>query len=280
MLGTRGIWHNGWKAATEHGPLPSNLGNFDKDHWQLFHTDVDRAEAADLSEKHPDKVKELAALWMEEAKKYDVLPLNDLAILEFIKLEYRPPIPPSGRYVYYPDTTEVPEASSASTHGRSFKIFAEVEFGENAQGVIVAQGSRFGGYSLFVSGGELCFVYNFLGIAPEQRLSAGVPNAGKHIVGVAFDKQKHGTNGESVGKMTLYVDDKAVAQAPFRTMTGRYSLCGEGLCVGRDGGDPVSGQYNSQFPFTGGEVIKVTYDLADDQYIDLERKFAEAMARD
>jgi arylsulfatase len=280
MVGTRGIWHEGWKAATEHGPMPSNLGSFDKDHWQLFHTDVDRAEAVDLAESYPDKVKELAALWMDEAKKYNVLPLNDLSILEFIKLEYRPPVPPSGRYVYYPDTTEVPEASSASTHGRSFKILAEVECGENAQGVIVAQGSRFGGYSLFMSGGELCFVYNFLGIPPEQRLSAATPKKGKHIVGVAFEKEKHGKNGEALGKMTLYVDDEAVVQAPFRTMTGRYSLCGEGLCVGRDGGDPVSSKYKSQFQFTGGQVIKVTYDLADDQYVDVERKFAEALARD
>lgn len=280
MLGTRGIWQKGWKAVTEHGPMPSNLGNFDKDRWQLFHVDEDRAEAVDLADKHPEKVKELADLWMTEARKYDALPLNDMAILDFIKLEYHASIPESGRYVYYPDTTEVPEASSASTHGRSFKIFAEVEFTGDSQGVIVAQGSRFGGYSLFVKGGQLFWVYNFLGIPPEQRLVAEAPGLGKHVVGVEFAKSGQGEHGESVGTARLHVDDKVVAEGPMRTMTGRYSLCGEGLCVGYDGGDAVSSEYKPQFPFAGGRVIKVVYDLADDQYVDVERAFAAALARD
>jgi len=88
MLGTRGIWHKGWKASTEHGPMPSDIGNFDQDRWQLFHVDEDRAEAVDLADQHPDKVEQLKALWLEEAQKYDVLPLNDLAILKFMPLEY------------------------------------------------------------------------------------------------------------------------------------------------------------------------------------------------
>jgi arylsulfatase A-like enzyme len=61
MLGTRGVWHQGWKALTEHGPVPIGLGHFDQDHWQLFHTDVDRAEAHDLADQHPDKLEELKA---------------------------------------------------------------------------------------------------------------------------------------------------------------------------------------------------------------------------
>jgi len=280
MLGTRGIWHKGWKAATEHGPLPSNIGHFDKDRWQLFHTDEDRAEAVDLADQHPEKVKALAELWLAEAKKYNVLPLNDLSMFEFIKLEYHVAVPPSGRYVYYPNTTEVPEASVASTHGRSFKIFAEVEFTADSQGVILAQGSRFGGYSLFVKGGTLFFVYNFLGIPPEQRLVGAAPAPGKHIVGVEFAKEKQGEHGESVGTMTLFVDEQPVAKGPFRTMTGRYSLCGEGLCIGYDGGDAVSAEYKPKFPFTGGRIIKVVFDVAKEAYIDVEQELAAALARD
>jgi arylsulfatase len=117
MLGTRGIWHKGWKAVAEHGPVPLNLGKFDKDRWQLFHTDEDRSEAHDLAEEHPEKLKELTELWLEEAKKYDVLPLNDLGIMEFRELEYYIPVPPTGQYTYYPGTTFVPEASAANTHG-------------------------------------------------------------------------------------------------------------------------------------------------------------------
>jgi arylsulfatase A-like enzyme len=280
MLGTRGIWHKGWKASTIHAPVPSGQDNFDRDRWQLFNTDDDRAEAFDLADKYPDKLKELKDLWIHEALRYNVLPLNDLSVFDFIKLEYHKDIPTSGLYTYYPNTTEVPEQSSASTHGRSFKIFAEVEFTSESKGVICAQGSRFGGYSLFVKDGKLFFVYNFLGIPPEQMVNCEAPKNGKHIVGVEFSKEKQGKNGESIGTLKLFVDDKEMASAEFRTMTGRYSLCGEGLCIGYDGGDAVSKEYTPKFEFSGGHVIKVVFDLADDQYVDVERRFAEVLARD
>ena len=134
MLGTRGIWHKGWKAVTEHGPVPINLGQFDEDRWQLFHTDDDRAEAHDLAEEHPDKLQELKDLWFAEAEKYDVLPLNDLGIFEFRALEYEIAVPESGQYIYYPGTAEVPQASSANTLNVSYKILAEVEFTRDVAG--------------------------------------------------------------------------------------------------------------------------------------------------
>jgi arylsulfatase A-like enzyme len=278
MLGTRGVWSNGWKAAAVHAPLPSDQGNFDKDAWQLFHTDVDRAEARDLATEHPEKLDELIALWFSEAKKNNVLPLIDLGVRAMHEAEYH--APKRDRYVYYPGTTEVPEASAARTLGVSFKMLAEVELTGNSQGVIVAQGSRFGGYTLFMKGGKLFFVYNFLGIPPEQRLVCEAPKLGKHIIGVEFIKERITEHLEALGQMTLYVDEEAVAHAPFRIQTGRYSLCGEGLCVGYDGGDAVSSEYKPQFPFSGGRVIKVVYDIADDLYLDLERKFAATVARD
>ena len=280
MVGTRGIWQNGWKAAAEHGPVPLDLGHFDKDRWQLFHTDVDRSEAYDLAAKYPQKLKALAALWLAEAKKYSVLPLNDLNVFKFHELEYKAAVPASGRYVYYPGTTEIPEASAARTLGVSFKILAEVEFAADTHGVIVAQGSRFGGYSLFVNGGQLTFVYNFLGIPPEQRLACAAPKSVKHIVGVAFAKKSIGKNMEALGKMTLYVDDKPSGSADFRTQTGHYAICGEGLCVGYDSADAVSKEYPLKFPFSGGRILKVVFDIADDAYMDVERKFAAVMARD
>jgi arylsulfatase A-like enzyme len=172
MLGTRGIWHQGWKAVAEHGPFLGR-GRFDEDRWQLFHTDTDRSEAQDLAEEHPDKLEELKALWFEEAKANNVLPLSDLAatgeqLEQRLSLEYHVPVPPSGQYTYYPGTTEVPEHSAANTKAVSFKILAEVEFTGASQGVIVAQGSRFGGYSLFVKDGTLTYVYNFIGIPPRR----------------------------------------------------------------------------------------------------------------
>jgi arylsulfatase A-like enzyme len=280
MVGTRGIWHKGWKAATEHGPMPVGLGHFDQDRWQLFHTDEDRAEAQDLADQYPDKVRELAELWLAEAERNNVLPLMDVGIAEIHALEYQAEAPASGPFVAYPGTTEIPEKSSARTLGASFKILAEVEFTGHSQGIIVSEGSRSGGYALFVKNGQLFFVYDFLGIPPEQRLVCPAPTLGKHIVGVEFKKESIGKNHEALGTMTLHVDDKAVASAPFRTQTGHYALAGEGLCIGYDSGDAVSSEYKPQFPFAGGRVVKVVYDVAGDTYENLEVKFAAALARD
>jgi arylsulfatase len=174
----------------------------------------------------------------------------------------------------------VPEASAARTLGASFRILAEVELTKGAAGVIVSQGSRFGGYTLFVKEGQLNFVYNFLGIPPEQKLSCAAPASGRHVVGVAFDKASIGKNNEALGKMTLYVDDKAMGSADFRTQTGHYALAGEGLAVGRDSGDPISKEYGAGFRFSGGQVIKVMVDVANDGYVDLERRMAAVLARD
>ena len=133
---------------------------------------------------------------------------------------------------------------------------------------------------MFVKDGKLTYVYNFLGIPPEQTLTADAPPPGRHIVGVEFKKKSVSKNLETLGTMTLYADDKAVGSGEFRTQSGHYSLAGEGLAVGYDSGDRVSAEYDSRCPFTGGQVIKVIYDIADDVYVDMERELAAAMARD
>ncbi|WP_256462145.1 sulfatase-like hydrolase/transferase [Mycolicibacterium sp. YH-1] len=279
MLSTRGLWHNGWKVSTEHGPM-INRGAFADDRWQLFHTDVDRSEAHDLAAEHPEKVKELSEMWLAEARRNNVLPLNDYGVEGIHALEYKVAPPEDGRYTYYPDTSEVPEASAARTLGSSFKILAEVEFTKASTGVIVSQGSRFGGYTMFVKNGVLSFVYNFLGIAPEQKLSCPLPDPGRHVVGVDFAKKSISDRLEALGAMTLYVDDEAVGRADFRTQSGHYALCGEGVAVGRDSADPVSTEYSPGFAFTGGRIFKVTFDVGDDAYVDLERRMGAILARD
>jgi hypothetical protein len=155
-----------------------------------------------------------------------------------------------------------------------------VEFTGDTQGIICSQGSRFGGYAMFVKGGKVVFVYNFLGIPPEQRLTADAPKLGKHVVGVEFTKESLSKNLECIGKITLHVDDKVVDSGKFRTQTGHYALCGEGLCIGYDSGDAVSSDYKGKFPFSGGRLIKVIYDVAKEGYVDVERQLAAAMARD
>jgi hypothetical protein len=281
MVGNRGIWHKGWKAVTEHGPI-SSLGKFDQDRWQLFHTDEDRSEAHDVADQHPDKVEELKALWLEEARKNNVLPLNDMGPHELAAsgLLYRVPVPRIGRYTYYPGTSEIPEALAANTHNVSFKILAEVEFTGDSEGVVCAQGSRFGGQSLFVKDGMLHYVLNFLGIPPEQRVSAPAPTPGRHIVGVEFTKERTGDHYEPIGGAKLHADGEVVAEEQIRTIAAFYALCGEGLCIGYDSGDAVSSLYTPKFEWRGGEIVKVVFDVADDAYADVEQLMAAAIARD
>jgi arylsulfatase len=281
MMGTRGIWHRGWKAVAEHAPVPSDKGHFDQDRWQLFHTDEDRSEARDVAEEHPERVKELVDLWFEEAGKYNVLPLNDLGLLDYLKYEFQAPAPPSGVYDYYPGTAEVPERSAANFHGVSYKILAEIDVTDpSCQGVILAQGSRFGGHALFIKDRKLIYVYNFLGLKPEHRFESKELDTGPQVVGVEFAKEKQGERGESVGTLKMYVGEEVVGEGPLSTQTGHFALCGEGLSIGRDTGDSVSELYTPYFPFEGGRIIKVEVTSGEDAYVDLERQLHAALARD
>lgn len=278
--GTRGLWYRGWKVAATHGSQ-FGIGKFDQDKWELYHVDDDRSEAHDLSNQYPDKVKELVELWFEEAKKYNVLPLNDLVVTELIEGDwlFQEPAAPSGKYTYYPGTSSVPEQTAASVHGASYKVFADVDFSPQCQGVIFAHGSRFGGHALFVKDGKIYYVYNFLGLPPEYRLEAPAPSSGRHIIGVDFIKEKMGEHHETFGTANLYIDDKAIANSDIRTQM-RFSLCGEGLCIGYDGGDAVSSLYKPRFDFTGGTIHKVVFDIASDKYVIMEKLLAAAMARE
>ena len=287
MFGSRGIWHDGWKAVTEHGPV-SGMSHFDRDTWHLFHTDVDRAEAHDLAAEHPDRLEELKELWFAEAERNLVLPLNDLQVIgnpkdmeTFLTMEFHVPVAPSGQYIYYPGTTEIPERSAANSHGVSYKVLADVELTPDSEGIIFAQGARFGGHALFIKDGALYYVYNFLGIPPETRVSAPIALDGHHVVGIEFAKTGVGEHRESLGTFTLHVDDHAVVSVEGRTMLGHYSLCGEGLCIGYDSADAVSSLYQgSRFEFTNGRIKKVVFDVADDAYVDVEAHLAAAYARD
>ena len=111
-------------------------------------------------------------------------------------------------------------------------------------------------------------------------LPCPVPTSGRHIVGIDFTKTGQGQYREATGPLKLFIDDQQVAEQDIRTILGHFSLCGEGLCIGYDSADPVSSLYSGNFPFTGGEIYKVVFDIADDAYIDVEEHMAAAMARD
>jgi arylsulfatase A-like enzyme len=284
LFGTRALWHEGWKAVTEHGAM-SGQGSFENDKWQLFHTDEDRSEANDLADQHPDKVEQLKGMWYAEAGKYNVLPLNSYpmsgeGVIEFFSRQYHVAIPKTGQYVYYPGTSPVPEHSAANTHVSSFKILAEVDITDAAEGVIFAQGSRFGGHSMFAKDGKLHYTYNFLGVGDEQMFVTDLPEPGQHVLGMEFTREAIDGNNQPTGTTKLYVDDATVAEGPMRVMAIQFSLCGEGLTIGYDGGDPVSREYGYRFAFTGGQIARVIFDVSDDVYLDVETHMQALLARD
>jgi arylsulfatase len=281
MLGTRGIWEKGWRASALHAPLPSNKGHFDKDRWELYHVDADRSESQDLAKKYPKKLKALIKTWFEEAKKNLVLPLDDRSSVEVLTTPRPSDEPPRERYVYYPDTTPVPEGVAVNVRGRSYKIIADVEITDpDCSGVIFAHGSRFGGHSLFIKDQKLWYVYNFLGIKPEQQFVSPPLKPGKYTLGMEFTREGAGKYNESLGKTKLYVNEKVVAEGPMRAQVGKFTLCGDGLCIGEDSADAVSKEYKAPGKFKGGTILLVGVTVEKKQYLDLERLAAGLFAKD
>lgn len=280
MLGTRGMWEDGWKAAAVHAPLTSK-GHFDQDEWELYHVDVDRSESDNVAKKYPDRLKKLIDAWFEEAEKNFVLPLDDRTPAEILGVERPSEEAPRERYIYYPNSSPVPEAFAVNVRGRSYRILANVEIHDrDCSGVIFAHGARFGGHALYIKDRKLCYVYNFLGIKPEQKFTSQELEPGKYTLGMEFIRDKAGEHGESLGHTTLYVNEEIVDHGDMKTQLGKFTLGGDGLCIGRDSGDAVSSDYQTPAKFTGGKILAVGVTVEKAQYLDLEKLAAAALAAD
>lgn len=277
MLGTRGIWQDGWKAAAVHAPI-SGRGNFDQDKWELYDLENDRSESNDLAAMHPEKLQALIEAWKHEAEMNNVLPLDDRSTAELRGTERPTEEALRDTYVYYPNTAPVPEGVAVNIRGRSYKILANVKVEEDASGVIFAHGSRFGGHSLFIKDNKLFYVYNFLGIEPEQVFGSDVElEPGIYTFGVDFEKTGTGEHSESLGELKLYIDENVVASGDMRSQVGKFTLSGDGLCVGYDSGDAVSALYETPGDFSGGTIQGVAVTVVGEPYIDLELEAKRVM---
>jgi arylsulfatase len=283
MLGTRAIWHQGWKADVVHASAPSDWSHFAQDKWELYHTDEDRSECHDLADQHPDKLEELKSLWYTEAGKYFGLPLDDRGAIAIFTTPRPQMTKPSDHYVYYPGTLEVPEAVAVNVRGRSFKIAAQVDVQTpEAGGVLFAHGSKFGGHALYLKDGKLKYVYNYLGEAEQMVVSDRDVPTGPCVLGVEFGKQSM-TPQATIGTLTLYIDDKEVGSlGDVKTQLGKFALCGEGLNIGRDGGQNVTDDYPGSRPwsFSGGTIKRVIVDVSGEAYLDLEKEAIGMMSRE
>ena len=281
MLGSRDLYHKAWKANTVH-PTIADWSNFSADEWALYHVDEDRSETHNLAATHPEKLEQLKALWYHEAGKYQGFPLEDRGPVEVLTTPRPQLAPPRDRYVYRPNTAEVPEGAAANVRNRSYKIAAEVivDTGD-AQGVLFSHGGRFGGHALFVKDSRLHYVYNWLGELEQEIVSDVDIPTGNVILGMSFDKEGNDEQRSATGTATLFINDEQVGQQSIKTQPGKFMLAGEGLNVGKDPGGPVSTTaYTAPFAFTGGAIREVIIDVSGQAYVDLELEAIGMMSRD
>lgn len=282
MLGTRAIWHKGWKASAVTSAAPEAWGGFAQQRWELYNTKTDPTECHDLAAEEPAKLQELIALWWAEAGAHQALPLESRGAIDIL-LTPRPQLSRDrDRYVYYPGGAEIPESVTPNIRNRSFTIAVELDVTTpEANGVLFSQGACFGGHSLYVKNGRLKYVYNFAGELEQMVESSESLPVGHVIVSATFDRDD-GHNTPTEGTLTLHIRDRAVGSARIKTQPGKFSLAGEGLNVGSDGGEAVTSDYDGEAPwrFAGGTIKRAVVDVSGEAFVDLAREAVAAFARE
>ncbi len=254
MLGNRAIYHDGWIASCFHGRLPwvrthgQPFG--DTERWELYHLADDFSQGIDLAERHPEKLDELKALFDDEARKYDVYPLNDGTLDRAVPWNRPSLLGERTSAVYFADHVRIPESATLPYTSTSFTLRADVRIPSGgADGVIICIGGAMAGWSLYTCNGIPAFVYNYLGHEVTTVTGPTSIPEGQRVIGLSFDY-----DGGGLGKgatITLSVDDVPVAEGRVeRTVPFRFSMSGETLDVGVDTGSPV-GPYGPDFRFTG-----------------------------
>lgn len=261
MFGNRGIYHKGWTAVTRHKTPWLLVGEktppFDDDVWELYDTTKDWTQAHDISKEHPEKLHELQRLWLIEAVRYNVLPLDDdVATRINPDLAGRPVLIRGDSQVLFGGMGRLSENSVVSIKNKSHAVTAEIDVPDSgAEGVIIAQGGNIGGWALYAKGGKLKYCYNLLGINYTYAESADVLPKGKHQVRMEFAYEGGGLG--KGGEVTLFVDGKKVGEAKVAATAAMVFSADDGCDVGRDTGSPVSEDYGPNGNVFTGKVLGV-----------------------
>jgi arylsulfatase len=276
MLGNRGIYHDGWYACTTppHGswilnaPMPA-INDYN---WELYNLAEDYTQYDDLAAKNPEKLKELQALFLQEAVKYNVFPISNSSFAR--ALEPRPSTTAGQTvFTYSGVLSGIPIGNAPNFLGKSYTITAEVDVPEGGgDGMIVTSGGRFGGYGLYLLKGKPVFDYNMLTLAQYRWEGQEPLSAGKHTI--VFDYTYDGPGVAKGGSGVLKVDGKEVATGKQPDSIAFQQVADETFDVGVDTRTGVNdNDYQAPFPFNG-TIKKLTFKLGPSQLTEADKKAA------
>jgi arylsulfatase A-like enzyme len=288
MFGNRGIYHKGWTAVTRHKTpwllVGESVPPFDDDVWELYDTNTDWSQAHDLAKEMPEKLHQLQRLWLIEATRYNVLPLDD-RVAERMNpdLAGRPVLIKGNRQILFGGMGRLSENSVVSIKNKSHSVSAALEVPPSgANGVIIAQGGNIGGWSLYVKEGKPKYCYNLLGIHYFYVEGSSALPPGEHQLRMEF-KYDGGGLGKG-GTVALYVDGTKVGEGKVAATAAMIFAADDGLDVGSDTGSPVSQDYGPRGNEFTGRVKGVEITIADaadseDHLVNPEEAMHLAMAR-
>jgi hypothetical protein len=286
MFGNRGIYHRGWSAVTKHKTpwllVDPEARAFDDDVWELYDGSVDYSQARDLAAEQPERLAQLQRLWLIEAAKYQVLPMDDRTGERLNPdLAGRPTLIRGNSQLLFAGMGRLSENSVISIKNKSFSVTAEIVVPDGgANGVIIAQGGRFGGWSLFLADGRATFTYNVLGIQSFTITAEQPVPSGTHQVRTEFAYDGGGL--AKGGDVTLYYDGEAVGTGRVGATQPMIFSADETTDVGYESGTAVSPAYTPQSSRFTGRINWVQLDVGSDDhdhFIDPEERMRIAMAR-
>jgi arylsulfatase A-like enzyme len=280
MICNRGIYSDGWYACTTPPVAPwilnAKMPTPNDYKWELYNVAEDYSQANDLAAKMPDKLKELQTLFLQEAGKYQVLPLDNSS---FARAVAPKPSATAGLtvFTYTGVNSGLPAGNTPSVLGRSYSITADVEVPEGSgDGVIVTEGGRFGGYGLYLLKGKPVFNYNFMALEHFRWQGEQALSAGKHTIG--FDFTYDGPGVAKGGTGVLKVDGQVVATQKIPHTVAFLWPRDEGFDVGIDTRTPVDDKdYQVPFAFSG-KIDKLTFNLGPSQLLAQDLEKAKAVA--
>ena len=286
MFGNRGIYHQGWSAVTKHKTpwmiIDPHMGPFDDDVWELYDGSTDFSQARNLAAEQPERLAYLQRLWLIEAVKYNVIPLDDRSGERFDPdTAGRPTLIRGNSQLFYPGMGRLSENSVVSMKNKSFSVTADVEIPEGeVEGVLIAQGGRFGGWAFHVKDGRAKFTYNVLGIHEFSAQADKAIPPGSHQVRMEFAYDGGGL--AKGGDVTLYYDGDQVGKGRVEMTQPMVFSADETTDIGYESGTTVSPDYKVATSHFTGKIKWVQLDVGtddNDHYIDPEERLRIAMAR-